>query len=121
MGLYFTPDAVVTTDAVSDFTAKQPVAGELEPCATAGQNPCTSGTLNTVTSFSQPTKDAFNFAYNLGNGSDTGFRRFGGALINFDPTKTYNAQTNAIVLGLKSSNSSLNIDVTDINGKTVTI
>jgi len=100
-GLAFSPVAVVTADPLRDFSAKQPVAGELEPCAAAGQDPCTSGTLNTVTLFNQDTKDHFKFDYNLANGSDTGFRRFGGALISFDPNTI--SSNLAIVIGLKGT------------------
>ncbi|MCA9018362.1 MAG: hypothetical protein KDA77_23775, partial [Planctomycetaceae bacterium] len=47
-GLAYTPVAVVTTNALTDFSGVRPSAGQLEPCATLNQNPCTDGTLNTV-------------------------------------------------------------------------
>ncbi len=119
MGLAFDPIAPETSEPLTDLGAKRPAAGELEPCAVIGQSPC-QATLNTVTSFNQPTKDAFDFTYNLANGSDTGFRRFGGALLNFENNLL--DTTTGLVLGFRASAAtSLNLDFVDVNDRKVTV
>ncbi len=121
-GLFFIPQAEVTTDPVTDLSSKKPLLGELEPCATAGQNPCTSGRLNTITSISQDSAGHFQFNFNLGNGSDgpNDFRRYGGAFLNFGSTPW--DPTTPVVLGLKATGTSqLHLEFSDITGKVVKI
>src|SRR5204862_469789 len=94
------------------------------PCLAA------SGTLNTV-ALTQPSKDAFNFTYNLGNGASNAtndFRRYGGALLSFgkdasgvDITRDL---TSGLVLGLSSDNTAVTkllIDVVDVADRKVTV
>ena len=117
-GLHFEPIAINTVDPVTDFSSKQPEASELEPCSVAGQDPCTSGSLNTVTSFNQDSPDHFGFDYNLGNGSSAG--RFAGSLIDFG-NSTWNSTT-AIVFGMRATGTTKALmDAIDINGKKVTV
>ncbi len=117
----FTPElSTTTTDALTDLSALQPAAGELEPCATANQDPCTSGTLNTITTFEQTGNGTVKFNFDLGNGSDDGFRRFGGTLLNFG--SNFVDTTSGVVLGFKASGTTaLNLEFIDNTGKKVTV
>src|SRR3989338_1125072 len=120
-GLFYSPLATVVTDPVTGFGIYQPVAGELEPCNTIGQNPCTTGTMNTVTSFVQSTTTGLAIGFNLGNGADTGYRRYGGSLVTFADDNLLNA-TNGIVLGLRGTGTTkLKIDIVDSGNRKVTI
>ena len=87
-----------------------------------GQSPCVA-TLNTVTAFNQTSKDAFNFSYNLGNGSATGFRLWASGALNFDSTHYLSVDsTNGFVLGLASgSTTKAKISFVDASGKEVAV
>lgn len=124
LGLAFTPTADTTLLPVTDFGAESPSVGALEPCAVNNQSPCVGGTLNTIPSFSQSSRNDFQFNFNLANGSDGpgDFRRFGGGLILFGTARLFDATQKDIILGLKAAGTQrMKLEVEDLEGEKVTV
>ncbi|MBI3307289.1 MAG: VCBS repeat-containing protein [Candidatus Omnitrophica bacterium] len=96
------PDA--TNPAVTDLSAFRPQPNELEP---AGHN--------TVSEFSQPSENQFQFKYDLSQGADGDFSRWGGALMSFSTTP-FNLAAQDLIFQIKATGTQ-KIKIELISGK----
>ena len=111
-GLFFEPHVVPGSGPVTDLTAFQPVGNAMEP---AGHD--------TVTRFEQASATQFLFDFNLANGADNDFSRWGGAIVSLSPP--FNLQAQDLVLNLQATGTTaMKIELvsgTGVNEKKVTL
>ncbi|HOW96799.1 MAG TPA: hypothetical protein P5567_08675 [Kiritimatiellia bacterium] len=95
-----------TSDAVTDFTALQPLLYRLHP-----------GGAYTLTALDLLSSERFEFRFNLANGSSRANTDWAGGMLWFDGTP-FDASVNGIVLGLSASGTTeVKLEATDTGGR----